>query len=96
MVQVDVFTDAPSPATRWQFFWTAVDSARNLQALAREMNLSETTFILPGDAAAEKSRGVRVPHLHCPGRIGLSPDIRRLALLLFCVARRVRPKSGSI
>jgi trans-2,3-dihydro-3-hydroxyanthranilate isomerase len=24
------------------------------------MNLSETTFILPGDAAAEKDRGVRV------------------------------------
>jgi trans-2,3-dihydro-3-hydroxyanthranilate isomerase len=31
-----------------------------MQALAREMNLSETTFILPGDAAAEKTRGVRV------------------------------------
>jgi trans-2,3-dihydro-3-hydroxyanthranilate isomerase len=28
--------------------------------LARETNLSETTFILPVDAAAEKSRGVRV------------------------------------
>ena len=31
-----------------------------MQALARETNLSETTFILPGDAAAEKERGVRV------------------------------------
>jgi trans-2,3-dihydro-3-hydroxyanthranilate isomerase len=31
-----------------------------MQALAREMNLSETTSILPGDAAAEKDRGVRV------------------------------------
>jgi trans-2,3-dihydro-3-hydroxyanthranilate isomerase len=31
-----------------------------MQALARETNLSETTFILPGDAAAEKTGGVRV------------------------------------
>jgi trans-2,3-dihydro-3-hydroxyanthranilate isomerase len=31
-----------------------------MQALAREMNLSETTFILPRDAATERERGVRV------------------------------------
>jgi len=31
-----------------------------MQAIAREMNLSETTFILPGDAAAEKEKGIRV------------------------------------
>ena len=31
-----------------------------MQALARETNLSETTFILPGEPAAEKARGVRV------------------------------------
>jgi trans-2,3-dihydro-3-hydroxyanthranilate isomerase len=35
-------------------------STKNMQDLAREMNLSETTFILPGDAAAEKARGIRV------------------------------------
>jgi trans-2,3-dihydro-3-hydroxyanthranilate isomerase len=31
-----------------------------MQALAREMNLSETTFILPREAAVERERGVRV------------------------------------
>src|SRR5436190_17538675 len=35
-------------------------SSEEMQALARETNLSETTFILPGEAAAEKERGVRV------------------------------------
>jgi len=31
-----------------------------MQSLAREMNLSETTFILPRDAATERENGVRV------------------------------------
>jgi trans-2,3-dihydro-3-hydroxyanthranilate isomerase len=31
-----------------------------MQAIAKEMNLSETTFILPRDAATEKERGTRV------------------------------------
>src|SRR5258708_32628897 len=31
-----------------------------MQALAKEMNLSETTFILPRDAATERDKGVRV------------------------------------
>ncbi len=31
-----------------------------MQALAKETNLSETTFILPRDAATERERGVRV------------------------------------
>ena len=31
-----------------------------MQALAREMNLSETTFVLPRDPAIERERGVRV------------------------------------
>src|SRR5512135_960287 len=31
-----------------------------MQALAREMNLSETTFVLPRDPATERDRGVRV------------------------------------
>ena len=35
-------------------------SDEQMQALAREMNLSETTFILPRDAATERERGVRV------------------------------------
>jgi len=31
-----------------------------MQALAREMNLAETTFVLPRDPATERERGVRV------------------------------------
>jgi trans-2,3-dihydro-3-hydroxyanthranilate isomerase len=31
-----------------------------MQSIAKEMNLSETTFILPRDAAIERERGVRV------------------------------------
>jgi len=33
---------------------------QEMQALAREMNLSETTFVLPREAAVEGKRGVRV------------------------------------
>src|SRR5437879_246119 len=31
-----------------------------MQAIAREMNLSETTFVLPRDAATEREPGIRV------------------------------------
>ena len=31
-----------------------------MQAIAKEMNLSETTFILPRDAGTEKQKGIRV------------------------------------
>ena len=33
---------------------------QQMQAIAREMNLSETTFVLPRDQATERERGVRV------------------------------------
>ena len=35
-------------------------SDEQMQSIAREMNLSETTFILPRDPVVEKERGVRV------------------------------------
>jgi trans-2,3-dihydro-3-hydroxyanthranilate isomerase len=35
-------------------------SEDEMQALAREMNLSETTFVLPEDAETERREGVRV------------------------------------
>ena len=35
-------------------------SDEQMQAIAKETNLSETTFILPGDAAIEQERGVKV------------------------------------
>jgi trans-2,3-dihydro-3-hydroxyanthranilate isomerase len=61
MVQIDVFTDRALTGNSLAVFLDGRGlSTEQMQALAREMNLSETTFILPGDAAAEKDRGVRV------------------------------------
>src|SRR5712671_2644533 len=61
MVYVDVFTER---ALTGNALAVCLDgrglSTEQMQALARETNLSETTFILPGDPAAEKTRGVRV------------------------------------
>ena len=61
MVQVDVFTDRALTGNSLAVFLDGRGlSTEQMQALAREMNLSETTFILPGDSAAEKDRGIRV------------------------------------
>jgi trans-2,3-dihydro-3-hydroxyanthranilate isomerase len=61
MVQVDVFTDRALAGNSLAVFLDGRGlSTEQMQALAREMNLSETTFILPGDAIAEKARGIRV------------------------------------
>ncbi len=61
MVQVDVFTDRALTGNSLAVFLDGRGlSTETMQALAREMNLSETTFILPGDAAAERTRGFRV------------------------------------
>jgi len=61
LVQVDVFTDRALSGNAL----AVVSDGRGLtdeqmQAVARETNLSETTFIFPGNAAEEKTRGVRV------------------------------------
>jgi len=61
MVQVDVFTERALTGNSLAVFLDGRGlSTEHMQDLAREMNLSETTFILPGDAVAEKTRGVRV------------------------------------
>ncbi len=61
MVQVDVFTDRALTGNSLAVFIDGRGlSTETMQALARETNLSETTFILPGDPATEKERGVRV------------------------------------
>jgi trans-2,3-dihydro-3-hydroxyanthranilate isomerase len=60
-VQVDVFTSVPLEGNQLAVFPDARGlSDAEMQALAKEMNLSETTFILPRDAATERERGVRV------------------------------------
>jgi trans-2,3-dihydro-3-hydroxyanthranilate isomerase len=61
MVQVDVFTDRALTGNALAVFLDGRGlSTDQMQAIARETNLSETTFILLGDQAAEKENGVRV------------------------------------
>ena len=61
MVQVDVFSSSRFEGNPLAVFLDGRGlSDTRMQAIAREMNLSETTFILPRDAASEKERGIRV------------------------------------
>ena len=60
-VQLDVFTSQPLQGNPLAVFPDGRGlSDQEMQALAREMNLSETTFIIPRDAAVEQQRGVQV------------------------------------
>src|SRR5437763_15344027 len=60
-VQLDVFTSTPLEGNQLAVFPDARGrSDHDMQALAREMNLSETTFIIPRDPAIEREKGVRV------------------------------------
>src|SRR5207244_310479 len=60
-VQLDVFTQTPLTGNPLAIFTDAggLDDDE-MQALAREMNLSETTFILPRDRATEAQKGKKV------------------------------------
>ena len=60
-IQFDVFTSRPLEGNPLAVFPDGRGlSDQEMQAIAREMNLSETTFVLPGDEAAKRERGVRV------------------------------------
>ena len=60
-VQVDVFSSRRLEGNSLAVFHDGRGlTDHEMQALAREMNLSETTYILPGAAATEPERGVRV------------------------------------
>jgi len=60
-VQFDVFSSRPFEGNSLAVFLDGRGlSDQQMQALAREMNLSETTFILPRERAIERERGVRV------------------------------------
>jgi len=60
-VQIDVFTSRPLEGNALAVFTDARGlSDAEMQALARETNLCETTFVLPRDAATERERGRRV------------------------------------
>lgn len=58
---VDVFAERPLEGNQLAVFSDARGlSTEEMQSLARETNLSETTFILPRDPATERERGVQV------------------------------------
>jgi trans-2,3-dihydro-3-hydroxyanthranilate isomerase len=60
-VQLDVFTSTALEGNPLAVFPDGRElSDSEMQAIAREMNLSETTFVLPRESAIEKDRGVRV------------------------------------
>jgi trans-2,3-dihydro-3-hydroxyanthranilate isomerase len=60
-VQMDVFTSVPLEGNQLAVFADGSSlSDAEMQAIAKETNLSETTFILPRDTATERERGVRV------------------------------------
>ena len=60
-MQVDVFTDRALAGNSLAVILDGRGlTTEQMQAIALEMNLSETTFILPGDPLADKARGTRV------------------------------------
>src|SRR6266513_4508317 len=60
-IQLDVFTQTALAGNPLAVFTDAQGLTDDeMQALAREMNLSETTFILPRDAATEAQDGKKV------------------------------------
>src|SRR5439155_7433764 len=61
MTQWDVFSSSPLEGNSLAVFSDARGlSDSEMQSLAKEMNLSETTFVFPRDSATERERGVRV------------------------------------
>ena len=60
-VQFDVFSNTRFEGNQLAVFLDGRRlSDQQMQSIAREMNLSETTFILPRDKATERERGSRV------------------------------------
>jgi trans-2,3-dihydro-3-hydroxyanthranilate isomerase len=60
-VQLDVFSSTPFAGNPLAVYPDGRGlSDQQMQMIAREMNLSETTFILPRDPLIERERGVRV------------------------------------
>jgi trans-2,3-dihydro-3-hydroxyanthranilate isomerase len=61
MAQWDVFSSHPLEGNSLAVFFDGRGlSDAEMQAIAKEMNLSETTFIFPRDQEIERERGVRV------------------------------------
>jgi trans-2,3-dihydro-3-hydroxyanthranilate isomerase len=61
MTQWDVFSSRPLEGNSLAVFLDGRGlTDAEMQSIAKEMNLSETTFILPRDAATEREKGIRV------------------------------------
>ena len=94
--QFDVFSSHPFEGNSLAVLPNARGlSDQQMQAIAREMNLSETTFILPRDPKVERERGVRVRIFTVQEEYRL-PDIRLWARHSCCAARPEPRKSDSI
>jgi len=61
IVQIDVFTERPLTGNALAVCLDGRGlTTERMQAIARETNLSETTFVLPENAENERDRGIRV------------------------------------
>src|SRR5437868_8688604 len=61
IVQIDVFTECPLTGNALAVCLDGRElTTEQMQAIARETNLSETTFVVPANAANERDRGIRV------------------------------------
>lgn len=66
-VVIDVFTDTPLTGNPLAVFTNAAGlSTETMQALAREMNLSETTFVLPPGASGFPRVRIFTPRVELP------------------------------
>jgi trans-2,3-dihydro-3-hydroxyanthranilate isomerase len=61
IVQIDVFTECPLTGNALAVCLDGRElTTEQMQAIARETNLSETTFVVPASVANERDRGIRV------------------------------------
>jgi len=94
-IQFDVFTSRPLEGNPLAVFPDGRGlNDEEMQAIAREMNLSETTFILPRDAAVERKRGTRVRIFTVQEELPFA-DIPRWALPSLCVEIPAQTRSAS-
>ena len=78
-VTVDVFASRPLEGNQLAVFTDARGlSDVEMQAIAREMRFSETTFVIPRDAAMEREHGIKV-RIFTIVESCRSPDIQRSA-----------------
>jgi trans-2,3-dihydro-3-hydroxyanthranilate isomerase len=84
-VQLDVFTRTPLAGNPLAVFTDARGlTDKQMQALDREMNLSETAFIRPREPEIEATNGKRVRIFTTPGRIAVCRTSNvRTALYLY-------------